>query len=822
MDAQGRAGGTVRVGFAICDPGVSFGALVGLGARERAAELGADLSIVSVFTPEQQVAVLQQFLARRVDVVIVEGIESEIVAPVLQKIRVAGIPVIVADMRIHGVEASGSVHSANEKGGEIAAGFLVEQLRGQGTIAHLRGLLTSDNGIDRSRGFHNVVDAYSGIRIVEAHSQWPREEGAAAVRSLLAAHPRIDAVFANSDSLALGAIDAIEEAGRTGQIAVVGFDAMPGALLAVARGTMAATVRQMPEVMGRLAIELALRVHAGEKVPTVVETDVTLVTQANVAEASLETLPLFPPILNDLMERGAELAEERTLLRTLIDYLPDLIYVKDVDSRFVLVNEAAAAYLGAGVPNGAVGKSNFDVFLHQYALQFRADEEAMLSSGQPLVNHEERIPAANGTTRWFSTTKVPTLDASGRVSGLVGMSRDITRQKESEAELTRLIDEQAALRRVAELVAQGASPDELFSAVAAEVAGIIQLPFVAVNRYEADRTFTVLGTAGEAMFAVGSRWPVENAGIGGAILATGQPARWDDHAPIPGQIGEAVRKSRLGSAVGAPIVVEGRTWGFLIAGANPGTRIPADAEQQFAQFTALVATAVSNASARTELLRSRARLVGTADETRRRLERDLHDGIQQWLVALALRARRTAGQAVAGESFSEELSSLADELIGVTDELRKISHGIHPAILSDAGLDDALASLARRSAVRVDLDVAFRRRYDPTVEATVYYVVAECITNAVKHAQGSVVSVRGGARDEAVEIEISDDGAGGADPGRGSGLLGLEDRVDTLGGTISIASPPGVGTTIRVRLPAFPHDAPFGGSGRAASVPSSG
>src|SRR5262249_50085087 len=159
------------------------------------------------------------------------------------------------------------------------------------------------------------------------------------------------------------------------------------------------------------------------------------------------------------------------------------------------------------------------------------------------------------------------------------------------------------------------------------------------------------------------------------------------------------------------------------------------------------------ATTRTDLLTSRARLVSAADETRRRLERDLHDGIQQWLVALALRARKAAGLGAAGDSPARELSGLADDLLAVPDELREISRGIHPAILSDAGLDDALGALARRSAIRVDLDVTFRGRYDPTLEATVYYVAAESITNAVKHARTSSVMVRGGRRDGTLELE---------------------------------------------------------------------
>src|SRR5262249_23933832 len=259
-----------------------------------------------------------------------------------------------------------------------------------------------------------------------------------------------------------------------------------------------------------------------------------------------------------------------------------------------------------------------------------------------------------------------------------------------------LADEQAALRRVATLVARGASPDELFSAVAAEVAGIVDIPVVAVARYETDGTFTIVGITGGTQFTLGSRWPIEKDGVGGMILATGRPSRRDEHTPMPGELGDAVRKERVDSSVGVPIVVEGTIWGFMVAAAQPGSSIPRDTEQQLVRFTELVATAVSNASARTDLLTSRARVVSAADETRRRLERDLHDGIQQWLVALALRARKAAKLNEENESITHQFAELADDLVAVTDELREISRGIHPPILSDAGLDDALAALSRR------------------------------------------------------------------------------------------------------------------------------
>jgi signal transduction histidine kinase len=374
----------------------------------------------------------------------------------------------------------------------------------------------------------------------------------------------------------------------------------------------------------------------------------------------------------------------------------------------------------------------------------------------------------------------------------------------SESHARELASEQAALRRVATLVAQGASPDALFSAVAKEVAGIIDIPIIRVNRFEADGTFTMVGIAGETNFTVGSRWPVQEDGLAGMILTTGRPARKDDYSTMRGSLGDAIRDDTTTSTVGVPIVVEGSIWGFMVAAGRPGRPIPPGTEDRLHRFTELVATAVSNATTRTDLLTSRARLVSTADETRRRLERDLHDGIQQWLVALALKARTAAALAGEGESTEEELSGLADDLVALTDELREISRGIHPAILSDAGLDDALEALARRSAIRVELDVSFRGRYDATLEATVYYVVAESITNAVKHAQASTVEVRGGFRDGTIAFEVKDDGVGGADPRRGTGLIGLKDRVETLGGAISFASPAGAGTTIRVTLPVGP------------------
>jgi signal transduction histidine kinase len=240
----------------------------------------------------------------------------------------------------------------------------------------------------------------------------------------------------------------------------------------------------------------------------------------------------------------------------------------------------------------------------------------------------------------------------------------------------------------------------------------------------------------------------------------------------------------------------------IAASSKSETPFPADTESQLAEFTELVATAVANAESRSQLAASRARVVTTADETRRRIERDLHDGTQQRLVSLALELR-TAAAAVPPElgELADRLSRTAKGLTEVADDLREISRGIHPAALSKGGLGPALRTLARRSAVPVELDVRTDRRLPEPVEVAAYYVVSEALTNAARHAGASAVHVDLQADDSIVQLAIHDDGVGGADPGRGSGLIGLRDRIEALGGKIELASPAGGGTSLFVRIP---------------------
>jgi signal transduction histidine kinase len=281
-----------------------------------------------------------------------------------------------------------------------------------------------------------------------------------------------------------------------------------------------------------------------------------------------------------------------------------------------------------------------------------------------------------------------------------------------------------------------------------------------------------------------------------------------DYSHRRGAFAAKAREVGLHSVAAAPITVDGAVWGLVTIASTDGP-LPDQVEDRLAEFTELLGTAIANTQSRTELSASRARIVAAADETRRRLERDLHDGIQQRLVSLALKARTIETMTPRPASqIQGELSLLADGLGTALDELREISRGIHPAILSEAGLGPALKALARRSAVPVEVDLSLSSRPAEHLQVAGYYVASEALTNSAKHAQASVITMRVDGCDGALTLSIRDDGIGGADPSRGSGIIGLKDRVEALGGTISVLSPPGRGTTLHVHLPAVPSTAP--------------
>jgi signal transduction histidine kinase len=399
-------------------------------------------------------------------------------------------------------------------------------------------------------------------------------------------------------------------------------------------------------------------------------------------------------------------------------------------------------------------------------------------------------------------------DTEARLADFTELLAMAIANAESRAGLSRLAEEQAGLRRVATLVARGTRPDEVFAAVTEEVGQLLAVASVGMGRYEPDGTVAAVAAWGmaKARFPVGSQWLPEGRNLATIVFETGRTARLDDYAHATGTVGVAARETGFRSAVATPIIVEGRLWGVVIAGSSEGQPLPADTEARLASFTELLATAIANAESRADLAASRTRIVAAADEARRRIERDLHDGIQQRLVSLMLELRAAAARepSQVGE-LTAQLARTAQSLARVLEELREISRGIHPAILSEGGLVPALRALRRRSAIPVELEVHAERRLPEPVEVAAYYVVSEALTNAAKHAQASVVNVELHAQDAIVQLAIRDDGIGGADLSQGSGLVGLGDRIEALGGTLRITSPVGSGTTLLIEVPLEGH-----------------
>ena len=395
---------------------------------------------------------------------------------------------------------------------------------------------------------------------------------------------------------------------------------------------------------------------------------------------------------------------------------------------------------------------------------------------------------------------VPSLEA------LLAATRDrheITSELEaSHGEITALAKQQAALRRVATLVARGADPEEVYPAAVTELARGLGVAHVTLLGYDVDGVGVVLATRDSpdrATLTVGERLPLEGESLSAQMVRTGEPARIDDYSVVEGAIAERLRELDVCSGVGAPVVVDGRVRGGVMVGSIVAEPLPPETEDRVCDFADLVATAIYNAENRAELRASRARIVAAADQARRGFERDLHDGAQQRIVSLGLQLRALEASEHGGTR--EVLDRAIADLMEVHADLQELSRGIHPAILSRGGLGPAIKALARRSAVPVTLDVDVDRRLPESVEVAAYYVVAEALTNTAKHAQASEIRVCASANEGELRMSISDDGVGGAVTGDGSGLIGLKDRVEARSGRLEISSPHGVGTTLTVTIP---------------------
>jgi signal transduction histidine kinase len=417
-----------------------------------------------------------------------------------------------------------------------------------------------------------------------------------------------------------------------------------------------------------------------------------------------------------------------------------------------------------------------------------------------------------------STAEEPlSSDTERRLASFTELVATAIANTESRAALGQLAEQQAALRRVATLVAEGMPPAEVLTAVADEVNHLLDAQTSAIVRLEADGSVTVVASRGSmsGRLAAGTRVKPEPGFVLTAVIETGRSARKEDYGDATEGFAAGVRDVSIRSAIGAPIVVAGALWGVIIIGTEV-EHFPDGTENRLEEFTELAATAIANAESRSELAASRARIVAASDETRRRIERDLHDGTQQRLVTLGMHLRLAESTVPPDlDETSRAIGQIAGELERVIDELREISRGIHPAILSEGGLGPALRTLARRSASPIELGRVVDERLPEPIEVAAYYVISEAHTNATKHANASRVVIEAAARDSTLRLSIRDDGAGGADPREGSGLVGLRDRVEALGGSIEISSPAGRGTDVVVELPlefdltvAEPEDSP--------------
>ncbi|MGB9183729.1 MAG: GAF domain-containing sensor histidine kinase, partial [Solirubrobacteraceae bacterium] len=365
---------------------------------------------------------------------------------------------------------------------------------------------------------------------------------------------------------------------------------------------------------------------------------------------------------------------------------------------------------------------------------------------------------------------------------------------QARAEVQRLAEEQAALRRVATMVAREAAPEEVLAGVAEEVGRLLQTDAAAVWRYEPDGHATVVGSWGAVGASVpAGRVKLEGDSVTALVYRTGRPARFDGYENTAGPVAAYATTVGLRAAVGTPIIVSGRLWGSIGVATMQTTPIPPDAESRMQEFTELVATAISNLQARSDLAASRARIVATADEERRRVVRDLHDGAQQRLVhtivtlKLARRALTTNGR---------QAAALIDESLThaqtATNELRELAHGILPSTLTHGGLRSAIKALATRMTIPVQINVAVDR-LAPELEATAYFTIAEALTNVTKHSHADHATVNIHIKHDTLQVEVRDNGIGGAQT-NGTGLLGLSDRLAAIGGSLHVKSPPHDGT----------------------------
>ena len=401
----------------------------------------------------------------------------------------------------------------------------------------------------------------------------------------------------------------------------------------------------------------------------------------------------------------------------------------------------------------------------------------------------------------FSAAPFPP-ETEHRIAQFTELAATAVANAEAGAELQRLADEQAALRRVATLVARGAAPDEVFDAVVTEVARLLDAAQVGLARYEQDDEISVLAMRGHdpSVVGAGTRLPLDGESLSARVRATGRSGRLEHRRQPDGPIAEVVRRNDISVTVGAPIFVEGQLWGMIGASWKGDDRPAPEAEQRLAQFAELLDTAIANADTRAQLSASRARLVSAGDEARRRVVRDLHDGAQQRLVHTIITLK--LAQRALDEHPAELKALVADALTHAEHaiaDLGELAHGTLPDVLTRGGMAAGVDSTVTHPDLPVDVAVP-ADRFAPVIEASAYFVVAEALTNVVKHSAATKAGVSAEVEGERLVLRIRDDGVGGADPA-GTGLTGLSDRVAAVGGSLRLHSPPGAGTELTMELP---------------------
>ena len=514
----------------------------------------------------------------------------------------------------------------------------------------------------------------------------------------------------------------------------------------------------------------------------------------------------MPESPTDLAGLSASAAD---FLAAVLETVAQPIWVVDHDDVVRFVNPAAIAALGYDRADEVLGRKSHATihYKHPDGSPFPAAECPLRfprTSGETVSSELDWFVRRDGSMFPVSYVSAPIQmpEGLGAVAAFVDIEDRLHDERVLRDQDAVLEAQQAALRRVALLVAGGATSPEVFAGIAREVAQLLDVALVVIWRNEPDGPSTVAGAWGDQPhpFEAGSIWPVEEHTAAALLPEIGRPARIDDFGAIGGVITDALAAAGIRSGTGAAIVVDGRVWGVMGVGVAASAPLRDDIEDRLLEFTELVATAIANTEARSELAASRARIVAAADEERRRVVRDLHDGAQQRLIhtIITLQMARSGAQA-ASEDLPALLSQALENAERATAELRELAHGILPAVLLRGGLRDGVDALASRMPLPVDIAVTVGR-LAPGIEATAYFVVSESLTNVAKHACANEASVTAGIEDGTLCVQVRDDGIGGA-RADGSGLLGLADRLAVHHGRLRVESPAGGGTLVAADIP---------------------